>query len=309
MVTGSTTGTYYRFGQEIAEAARKAGLEILVKESEGSLDNIRRMLSTENAALGIVQSDVLGFLNRLNDPEMRRTAAQLRLIFPFYNEEIHLLARQGIHRIEDLNGKRVVVGAQKSGTWLTTSYLLDLLKIRPADRLELPPPEGLTAVLAGKADAMFYVAGKPVKLFITLGEMRNEPQYAELAKQLHFIPLPIKQMPPDSGYTATTIGTSDYNWVTETIDSIAVRAMLISFDFSVGKNDYRRQRCAQLGQLGKAMREQFATLQRNGHPKWQEVRLDQEVSLWKRDTCSQQSVQPPGDDLERQLRCRLTGKC
>ena len=100
---------------------------------------------------------------------MRRTATQLRLIFPFYNEEVHLLARQGIERIEDLNGKKVVVGAQRSGNWLTASYLLDLLKIQPADRLELPPPEGLTAVLAGKAEAMFYIAGKPVKLFTTLG--------------------------------------------------------------------------------------------------------------------------------------------
>src|SRR5918996_2424872 len=37
MVTGSTTGTYFHFGQDIAKVARTAGLEILVKESEGSI--------------------------------------------------------------------------------------------------------------------------------------------------------------------------------------------------------------------------------------------------------------------------------
>src|SRR5215207_10535143 len=88
MVTGSGTGTYIQFGQDIAKVAQSAGLDILVKESEGSIDNIRRLVSTENAALGIVQSDVLGFRSRSPDPQVRRIASRLRLVFPFYNEEV-----------------------------------------------------------------------------------------------------------------------------------------------------------------------------------------------------------------------------
>ena len=103
MVTGSKTGTYIRFGQDIAGAAKQLGLEIEIKESEGSIDNIRRLTSAENAAFAIVQSDVMGYLSRSEEPQMRRIASQLRLIFPFYNEEIHLLARQDIQRFEDLN--------------------------------------------------------------------------------------------------------------------------------------------------------------------------------------------------------------
>jgi uncharacterized protein len=83
MVTGSTTGTYFQFGQDIAKLAPTAGLEIFVKESEGSIDNIRRLSSRENGAWGIVQSDVLGFLSRSEDPEARRIAERLRLVFPF----------------------------------------------------------------------------------------------------------------------------------------------------------------------------------------------------------------------------------
>ncbi|NJN45392.1 MAG: hypothetical protein HC808_01645 [Candidatus Competibacteraceae bacterium] len=63
MVTGSKTGTYYQFGQDIAEVAKPKGVNILVKESKGSIDNIKRLNSRENAAFGIVQSDVLGFWN------------------------------------------------------------------------------------------------------------------------------------------------------------------------------------------------------------------------------------------------------
>ena len=89
MVTGSKTGTYIQFGNDIAGVAKTVGLDILVKDSQGSIDNIRRINSKENATFGIVQSDVLGFLSRSENPEMRLVAGRLRLIFPFYNEEVH----------------------------------------------------------------------------------------------------------------------------------------------------------------------------------------------------------------------------
>ena len=142
MVTGSKAGTYPQCGQDMAKVARQAGVEIVVKESEGSLDNIRRLVSHENAALGIVQSDVLGFLARSADPHVRQMAARLRLIFPFYHEEVHLFARKQIRRFEDLAGGRVVVGTEGSGNWLTANNLLRLANVTPAQRLELPPPGG-----------------------------------------------------------------------------------------------------------------------------------------------------------------------
>ncbi len=107
MVTGSKTGTYIRFGRDIAKVAKYKGVDIIVKQSEGSLANIRRMMSKENAALGIVQSDVLGFLKTSSEANMRRISSRLRLVFPFYNEEVHLFARKEIQQLSDLNGKRV----------------------------------------------------------------------------------------------------------------------------------------------------------------------------------------------------------
>ena len=95
MVTGSESGTYIQFGKQIAEIASKEGIEIIVKTSGGSLDNIQRIRSTENAALGIVQSDVLGFIQKKSDdPMLKQFVKHLRLIYPFYNEEIHLYANK-----------------------------------------------------------------------------------------------------------------------------------------------------------------------------------------------------------------------
>jgi TRAP-type uncharacterized transport system substrate-binding protein len=150
IVTDTTTVIYIQFGQDIAKVALSAGLDSLDKESEQSIDNIRRLVSAENAALGIVQSDVLGFLSRSTDPQVRRIVSRLRLIFSFYNEEVHLLARTDIQRFEDLNGRRMVVGSQPSGNWVTSSNLLRMLNVNPADLIELPDPEGVSAVRTGK---------------------------------------------------------------------------------------------------------------------------------------------------------------
>lgn len=285
MVTGSSVGTYIQFGQDIAGIARTAGLDIAVKESEGSIDNIRRLTSRENAALAIVQSDVLGFLSRSEDPEARRIAERLRLVFPFYNEEVHLFARKEIRRFEDLNDRRVVIGTKGSGNWLTSNNLLRMVNVKPAERIELPPPEGVSAVLVGEADAMVYVAGKPVKLFTTIRELQKSPQYAGFVKEVHFVPLQHESMLKE--YVASTIGPDDYEWLNETIPTVAVKAVLISFDFSSRSNAYYQQRCEQLAKLGRVVRQNSMELQRIGHAKWKEVKLDQDLGIWKRDACSQ----------------------
>ncbi len=312
VVTGSVTGTYIKFGQDMAEMAKKEGLELLIKESQGSLANIERMNSRENAGVGIVQSDVLGFLSRSTDPQMKKTASRLRLIFPFYNEEVHLYANTDIKSIEDLNDKRVIVGTAGSGNWLTTTNLLNMMKISPAERIQMGPVDGAKAVLLGEADAMFYVAGKPVKLFKNLETVFAKEEFAELADSVHMVPLEDPKMLEE--YVSAELNSEDYNWLDTTVPTIAVKAMLVGFDFSKDVNSYYRKRCFQLQQLGTAIRNNLDELKANGHPKWNQVDLDQEVGLWERDTCSKAAPAPTvkteGSRLNQLLeQCILTGEC
>jgi uncharacterized protein len=308
MVTGSKAGTYFQFGQDVAMLAQTIGLDLMVKESEGSIANIRRLVSAENAALAIVQSDVLGFLRRSDDPEVRHIAERLRLVFPFYNEEVHLFARKPIRRFEDLAGKRVVVGTKGSGNWLTASNLLLTVKVRPAERIELPPPEAVHAVLRGEADAMFYVAGKPVKLFTAVGQLQKEPQYANLVEEVHFVPLSHEGLLRE--YAASSIGPGDYDWVAEMVPTVAVKAVLISYDFSSRRTPYYRKRCEQLSQLGRVVRANVAGLKQTGHPKWKEVDLEDAIGIWERDPCSYSRQRAPetGDDLLRAITETLKGQ-
>ena len=285
MVTGAKTGTYFRFGQEIANMAKKAGLDIIVKDSEGSIANIKRITSRENAAIAMVQSDVLGFLGRSENPETKRVAGKLRLIFSFYNEEVHLFARREIRSFQDLDGKRVVIGTEGSGNWLTSQnlqHLMGIKQIRFVDNLK--PDEAVTGVLTGEADAMIYVAGKPVTLFSNLDKLKSDSKYASLLEGVHFVPMNDPKMLQE--YIASEIRAGDYGWFSQTIPTIAVKAVLISYDFSGSSDPYRQMRCRQLGQLGRVIRENIAELRQSGHPKWNEVNLEENVGIWKTDVCS-----------------------
>lgn len=290
LMTGSVEGTYIKFGQDIAKVADKTGVTVLVKESEGALDNLRRLRSRENAGIAIVQSDLLGFINRSKDPAMHKLSRDIKLVFPLFNEEVHLLANKKIKKFEDLAGKKVVVGTKGGKNYLTANNLLDMFGIFPSERLELPPVEAVSEVLMGNADAMFYVSGKPVNLFKNMEMIQHdsEPQYAQLIKSVHFVPLNHDKMFEE--YTASTIGPGDYNWLEGTTPTIAVNTVLVSYDFSKYDNPYFNLRCNQIAKIGQAVREFIGELKQTGHPKWKEVLLDQETGIWEQDTCSRRQV-------------------
>lgn len=296
MVTGPATGTQIQFGRDIAGVAKTVGLDILVKESQGSIDNIKRMDSQENAALGIVYADVLNYLSRSEKPEMRQIASRLRLIFPLYPAEAHLLARRSIQTLGDLQGQRVVAGESGSGTWLTTLNLLQLTGVKPAELLNISQLQGVTAVLKGEADAMFLVAGKPVSLFTKVGNLIDKPEFAPLLANVHFVPLNDPRLLRE--YSPATIGPADYHWMTGDVPTIAVKAVLMSFDFSSRQSPYFAQRCRQLATLGQAIRANLGPLRKTGHPKWKDVNLDEAVGIWQLDRCSRSGKASSGANID-----------
>jgi TRAP-type uncharacterized transport system substrate-binding protein len=73
--------------------ARTNGIPLTVSPSKGSIENIYAVYDRPNVQLGIVQSDVLAFVARVQtDPGLKRIAKKTRMVFPLYNEEVHVLA-------------------------------------------------------------------------------------------------------------------------------------------------------------------------------------------------------------------------
>lgn len=314
MMTGSKTGTYLQFGKDIATISKQSGATVSVSPSKGSIDNIKRMMSHENAAFAIVQSDVLGYLSKSSNPKFRQAAKRLRLIFPFYNEEVHLFARKEIQSINDLQGKRVVVGPKSSGTNMTAWNILKMTGVKPAKRFNISINNGIKWVLKNKADAVFVVAGKPRPGFRNLFNTPKESVKAMLQK-VHFVPLDDPTLLAE--YERSDLNHQDYSFIQSSVPTVTVKALLVSFDFSSGRTPYYQQRCQQLNTIANAIRQNLGTLRQKHHKKWNQVDLNGDMGGWPIDKCthSQQVNNPEKPSypsrsiIDNDIECSFNGSC
>ncbi|MCK5918855.1 MAG: TAXI family TRAP transporter solute-binding subunit [Cocleimonas sp.] len=315
MVTGSKTGTYIKFGKTIAKIAKKKGVNIIVKRSTGTIDNIKRMISNENAALAIVQSDVMNILRNSKQQKNRIAAKRLKMIFPLYNEEVHVLASKKIKSLSDLNGKTVYFGPKNSGTSITATTIFSLLNINPTSKVHPAIKEkdtyirALSLLLHGKIDAIFSVSGQPTALFSENLRRLEESGEGSMADKVHFLPIYEEPLLKDSPYVPASLDSKKYDFITRgnKVATIAVKTMLVAYDFSSPKKgsskkiqDYYKLRCRQIYKISQAIKENLPYLKKNGHEKWANVNLNQDIGMWERNRCSIR------DDV---LPCKANGDC
>ncbi|NOR25359.1 MAG: C4-dicarboxylate ABC transporter substrate-binding protein, partial [Desulforhopalus sp.] len=94
MVTGGAKGTYYQFGLNLEQLVKQNGIKLNVANSNGSVENIFAVYKRPNTQMGIVQSDVLAFVAKVQtDPVLKKIAKKIKMIYPLYNEEVHLVGR------------------------------------------------------------------------------------------------------------------------------------------------------------------------------------------------------------------------
>ena len=133
LITGGEKGTYYQFGLDLQKLVKPAGINLNVFPSKGSIENVYAVYKRPGVPMGIVQSDVLAFVARVQtDPVLQRIAKKTKMVFPLYNEEIHLLGKKGITDFDDLAGRKVAVGRDGSGTYLTARLLFKLSEVAPS---------------------------------------------------------------------------------------------------------------------------------------------------------------------------------
>lgn len=276
IMTGGPTGTYIRIGNDIADLGAQCGLTLNVVESAGSLENFVGVRKRRNTQFGIVQSDVLEYLKTFeaNDSEIQDAVRGVRIMFPLYNEEVHVLARIGLGGIRDLEGQKVAIGVKDSGTFLTASLVLDILQVKAAERLPLNPDQALEKLKAGEIDAFFYVAGAPASLF---ADADIDPDEFHL--------LPITEAPLLATYTKAAIPADTYAFQTGPVDLIAVKAVLMTYDYDPAKNAYHRESCTTVSDFSSLVLNGMGQLRETGHPKWTSVDLTALPPGWKVGSC------------------------
>ena len=176
--TGGTQGTYYGFGNVLAQyVSSKTDVSITAVESGGSQANIEALEEGE-CQLGFVQSDVMVYAYN-GERTFAETGAStgFSTVANLYMEQVQVITVDPeIKTIADLAGKRVSVGAAGSGVFFNA---VDVLGIYGLDvKKDIVPTyqsfgDSAEALKDGQIDAAFIVAGAPTTAVTDLASGRD----------------------------------------------------------------------------------------------------------------------------------------
>jgi len=277
VITGMEGGTYARTGADLT-ILDDGTLRVLPMLGKGSLQNLSDILYLKGVDVGFVQSDALAYAKQHG---MFPTLTQsIRYIAKLYDEEVHVLARKDITRIEDLNGQRVNVDVTGSGSAMTAEILLDALGIKAKVEHE-KQVTGLQELKHGDIAAIIHVGGAPIPLFADVPTDSG----------LHFLPLELNQALAQT-YLPDKFTHETYPLLVPTdapVPTIAVGDVMAVFAWSPHTERYNK-----VNRFVDAFFSKFDQFQQPPrHPKWREVNLTAEVPGWTR-------FQPAQDWLVRQ---------
>lgn len=283
IMTGAPTGTYVQIGRDLGALMQGCGQTLEVVESAGSLENFLAVRQRPNTQFGIVQNDVLEYMQTFagDDPAIARAIAGVRIAFPLYEEEVHVLARRDIADLDGLAGKRVAIGVENSGTFLTASLILSLTGIEPAEKRLVAPADALPQLKAGQIDAFFYVAGAPASLYAE-GEIDGE--------QFHL--LPIQDATLQAVYAPSTLAGGTYGFQPDPVPLVSVKAVLMTYEYDPSRNRYHQSSCQGVSDLSSLILKGIDTLRAEGHAKWQSVNLTDIPPGWEVGTCVNRGIDP-----------------
>ena len=235
--------------------------------SQGSIVSLDAVLNNE-ANLAFVQSDVLvGRKEIENDQKVD----SIRIFAPLYYSELHILAARSnssISDLFDLTNKKI--GAY-GGAYITARIVLGRGGIHPYGDYQgiqqfTSEKEGIAALVAGKIDAFFVVAGQPADSMkevnpasVKLVTINGADKVAASSKGMY-----VKanlRYPAISAVTVPTIGVQIY---------------LITFNYQ------SQQKKVILSQFKQCLAKNILDLRETtgNHPKWVEINPEAKTTAW-----------------------------
>ncbi len=223
--TGGTSGTYYAFGNVLAQyITNNSDVAVTAVAGNGSAANID-LLDIGDAQLGFVQNDVANYAYngiRIYDG---KPVDSFTAIAALYDETVQLITcNPDIKSVADLKGKNVSIGSQGSGVYFNA---LDFLAAYDLTLDDITPQyqsfgDSAEALKDGKIDAAFIVAGAPTPAVTDLATTKGcylvslDDEHAE------------KLMGISSAYSKTTIPAGTYEGLTEDVVTVGVKATIIA---------------------------------------------------------------------------------
>jgi TRAP transporter TAXI family solute receptor len=276
VVGGLASGTYMRFAVDLARALNDGdNLRILPIVSFGAASNLDDLLYLRGIDVAVTQSDVFEYFRKVR--KTNNLEGRVNYIIRLPVSEVHILARDEIHSIDDLRGKKVNLGPNGSASSLTGAIIFQRLGIQ-IEQTNLDNATAFEKLKSGELSALIRVVGKPVDALV-----RIPPNSG-----LHLIAIPFSKKFADY-YTLGELSSQDYPALVpprQQIDTIAVPAVLAVYNW------HKKDRQRRVQRFVERLFENWDKFQHPPfHPKWRDVNLAATVPGWTRSSMAEEMLQ------------------
>jgi len=280
LISGTIGGTYVQIGADLASVLDDGNkLRVLPIVGRGSVQSVADILFLQGVDIGIVRADTLDYLERKGFA--KDIKKQFTYVTKLYNEEMQIIAPKSVNSLRDLEGKTVSVDLPNGSTFVTVLTVADRLGMK-ANWVYIEQRIAMEKLKKGEVDAVIVVGGKPYKSVSNFG---NDGRF-------HLVKVDYEK-PLQGDYLPATLTSKDYpNLIAEgeTVDTIAVPALLAAYNWAPNTDRYRK-----LTNFVDAFFTKFPQLQNPPfHPKWKEVSLSAPLPGWQRLPFAQQWLDSHG---------------
>lgn len=226
ILTGGTSGVYYPLGAALAQIYREMLPDIRAdaQATKASVENLN-LLQKGSGELAFTLGDTLAqaWSGDL-DAGFRVKLDALRAVAAIYPNYVQIVASKssGIRTLADLKGKRVSVGAPKSGTEINARRILIAAGIRYEDlgKVEYQPfNESVQLIKRHQLDATLQSAGLGVA---SIRELANSVEIVVV----EIPPAIVEKMGPP--YQSGVIPAGTYRGQSEPVNSVRVQNFLVT---------------------------------------------------------------------------------
>ncbi|HTS84398.1 MAG TPA: TAXI family TRAP transporter solute-binding subunit [Usitatibacter sp.] len=227
ILTGGTSGVYYPLGVALSQVYGKAMPEakIAVQATKASAENLN-LIEAGRGELAFTLGDALSDAWRGNaEAGFKAPLKKLRAVAAIYPNYIQIVASadSGIRTLADLKGKRISVGAPKSGTELNARAILKAAGLTYADfaKVEyLPFGESVELMKNRQLDATLQSAGLGVA---SLRDLATSMKIVVVA-----IPADVVAKVGDPAYKPAVIPAKTYDGQDSDVSSVAIGNVLVT---------------------------------------------------------------------------------
>jgi hypothetical protein len=229
ILTGGTSGVYYPIGVGLSQLYSNGieGAKTSVQATKASVENLN-LLESGRGELALALGDsVADAWNGVEDAGFKTPLKKLRAIAGTYPNYIQIVASKesGIATLADLKGKRISVGAPKSGTELNARAIFKAAGLSYEDmgKVEfLPYAESVELIKNRQLDATLQSSG--------LGMAAIRDLAATLPITFVAIPADITAKIDNAAYQAASIPAGTYDGQDSDVPTVAINNILVSHD-------------------------------------------------------------------------------